>query len=113
MVRPSIGAGSSVGPISGLGSPWKTSSRYRRDVDGAERRLPLPRRHQLVAQPVRQVGAARPDADQVQRPFSLRDALGDLVRHPAQRARDAGGVEQLAPFLQVAVGRWLAGRHQR
>jgi hypothetical protein len=49
---------------------------------------------------------------EVQRSIVLRDALGDLVRHPAQRARDARGVEQLAPFFQIAVGRRLA-RHQR
>ena len=72
-----------------------------------------PAADQHVAQPVRQVRAAGAHADEVERPLVLRDALGDLVRHPPQRARDAGGVEQLAPFAEVAVGRWLARRHVR
>ena len=82
----------STAPSSGFASPAATS---------------------IVAQAMRQVGAAGPDAHEVERALGLRDALGDLVRHAPQRARDAGGVEQLAPLLQIAVGRRLAGRHQR
>jgi hypothetical protein len=82
------------------------------DVDRALHRLRLAQRRQHVAQPVREVGAARANADEIERALVLRDPLGDLVSHPAQRARDAGRVQQLAALLEIAVGRRLA-RHQR
>jgi len=99
------------GPDLGLGEPPEHVVAVERDVHGAGERPRLAGVDQQAHDPLREVGAARPHADDVERPLVGGDQLRDLERHPLERPGKAGGVEQLSSFEEVAVGRRLSRRH--